>query len=400
MKVPFSPPDISDLEIEEVVSALKSGWITTGPKTKELERQVASYCGVNRAVCLNSQTACAEMALRLLGVGEGDEVITSAYTYTASASVVCHVGAKVVLCDIAKDGLNIDYDKVASLITEKTKAIIPVDIAGTPCDYDKLYEIVNAKKHLFKPSNDLQEKLGRIAILADTAHSFGAERKGVKTGALADFSAFSFHAVKNLTTAEGGALCWKDIEGVDNEEIYRKLQLFSLHGQNKDALAKSKLGAWEYDIVGTWYKCNMTDVAAGIGLAQMKRYEGILARRRQIIEKYDKAFKGKGITVLEHYTNEYSSSGHLYITRVDGIDESKRNDIITEMAKRDIACNVHYKPLPMHTAYKNLGFDIKDYPSSYEHYKNVITLPLHTCLSDEQVEYVIENYLQIIGELR
>ena len=400
MKVPFSPPDISDLEIEEVVSALKSGWITTGPKTKELERQVASYCGVNRAVCLNSQTACAEMALRLLGVGEGDEVITSAYTYTASASVVCHVGAKVVLCDIAKDGLNIDYDKVASLITEKTKVIIPVDIAGIPCDYDKLYEIVNAKKHLFKPSNDLQEKLGRIAILADTAHSFGAERKGVKTGALADFSAFSFHAVKNLTTAEGGALCWKDIDGVDNEEIYRKLQLFSLHGQNKDALAKSKLGAWEYDIVGTWYKCNMTDVAAGIGLAQMKRYEGILARRRQIIEKYDKAFKGKGITVLEHYTNEYSSSGHLYITRVDGIDESKRNDIITEMAKRDIACNVHYKPLPMHTAYKNLGFDIKDYPSSYEHYKNVITLPLHTCLSDEQVEYVIANYLQIIGELR
>jgi dTDP-4-amino-4,6-dideoxygalactose transaminase len=400
MKVPFSPPDISDLEIEEVVSALKSGWITTGPKTKELERQVASYCGVNRAVCLNSQTACAEMALRLLGVGEGDEVITSAYTYTASASVVCHVGAKVVLCDIAKDGLNIDYDKVASLITEKTKVIIPVDIAGIPCDYDKLYEIVNAKKHLFKPSNDLQEKLGRIAILADTAHSFGAERNGVKTGALADFSAFSFHAVKNLTTAEGGALCWKDIDGVDNEEIYRKLQLFSLHGQNKDALAKSKLGAWEYDIVGTWYKCNMTDVAAGIGLAQMKRYEGILARRRQIIEKYDKAFKGKGITVLEHYTNEYSSSGHLYITRVDGIDESKRNDIITEMAKRDIACNVHYKPLPMHTAYKNLGFDIKDYPSSYEHYKNVITLPLHTCLSDEQVEYVIEHYLQIIGELR
>jgi dTDP-4-amino-4,6-dideoxygalactose transaminase len=400
MKVPFSPPDISDLEIEEVVSALKSGWITTGPKTKELERQVASYCGVNRAVCLNSQTACAEMALRLLGVGEGDEVITSAYTYTASASVVCHVGAKVVLCDIAKDGLNIDYDKVASLITEKTKVIIPVDIAGIPCDYDKLYEIVNAKKHLFKPSNDLQEKLGRIAILADTAHSFGAERNGVKTGALADFSAFSFHAVKNLTTAEGGALCWKDIDGVDNEEIYRKLQLFSLHGQNKDALAKSKLGAWEYDIVGTWYKCNMTDVAAGIGLAQMKRYEGILARRRQIIEKYDKAFKGKGITVLEHYTNEYSSSGHLYITRVDGIDESKRNDIITEMAKRDIACNVHYKPLPMHTAYKNLGFDIKDYPSSYEHYKNVITLPLHTCLSDEQVEYVIANYLQIIGEIR
>ncbi|MBO5223741.1 MAG: DegT/DnrJ/EryC1/StrS family aminotransferase [Clostridia bacterium] len=400
MKVPFSPPDISELEIEEVVSALRSGWITTGPKTKELERLVASYCGVNRAVCLNSQTACAEMALRLLGVGEGDEVITSAYTYTASASVVCHVGAKVVLADIDKDGFNIDYDKVASLISEKTKVIIPVDIAGIPCDYDRLYKIVNEKKHLFKPSNELQEKIGRIVILADTAHSFGAERGGVKTGALADFSAFSFHAVKNLTTAEGGALCWKDIEGVDNEDIYRKLQLFSLHGQNKDALAKTKLGAWEYDIVGTWYKCNMTDVAAGIGLAQMRRYEGILARRKEIVNKYDKAFNGKGITVLEHYTDSYSSSGHLYITRVDGIDEDKRNAIITEMAKRDIACNVHYKPLPMHTAYKSLGFDIKNYPSAYEHYKNEITLPLHTCLSDEQVEYVIENFLQIIGDIR
>jgi dTDP-4-amino-4,6-dideoxygalactose transaminase len=400
MKIPFSPPDISELEIEEVVSALRSGWITTGPKTKELERLVASYCSVNRAVCLNSQTACAEMALRLLGVGEGDEVITSAYTYTASASVVCHVGAKVVLADIEKDGFAIDYEQIENLITEKTKVIIPVDIAGIPCDYDRLYEIVERKKHLFKPSNELQARYGRIIILADTAHSFGAERKGVKAGALADFSAFSFHAVKNLTTAEGGALCWKDIEGVDNEEIYRKLQLFSLHGQNKDALAKSKLGAWEYDIVGTWYKCNMTDVAAGIGLAQMKRYDGILERRKQIINKYDNAFKDKGITVLSHYTDEYSSSGHLYITRVDGIDEQKRNDIITEMAKRDIACNVHYKPLPMHTAYKNLGFDIKDYPSAYEHYKNEITLPLHTCLSDEQVEYVIENFLQIVGELR
>lgn len=400
MKVPFSPPDISELEIQQVVEALRSGWITTGPKTKELERQVASYCGVNRAVCLNSQTACAEMALRLLGVGEGDEVITSAYTYTASASVVCHVGAKVVLADIDKDSFNIDYDKVASLITEKTKVIIPVDIAGIPCDYDRLYKIVNEKKHLFKPDNELQEKIGRIVILADTAHSFGAERGGVKTGALADFSAFSFHAVKNLTTAEGGALCWKDIEGVDNEEIYRKLQLFSLHGQNKDALAKTKLGAWEYDIVGTWYKCNMTDVAAGIGLAQMSRYEGILARRKQIVETYNKAFKDKGITVLEHYTDSYSSSGHLYITRVDGINESKRNEIITEMAKREIACNVHYKPLPMHTAYKNLGFNIKDYPSAYEHYKNEITLPLHTCLSDEQVAYVIENFLQIIGDMR
>lgn len=400
MKVPFSPPDISELEIEEVVSALKSGWITTGPKTKELERMVASYCGVSRAVCLNSQTACAEMALRLLGVGEGDEVITSAYTYTASASVVCHVGAKLVLADIDKDGFNIDYDKVASLITEKTKVIIPVDIAGIPCDYEKLYEIVNAKKHLFKPSNELQEKIGRIIILADTAHSFGAERNGVKAGALADFSAFSFHAVKNLTTAEGGALCWKDINGVDSEEIYRKLQLFSLHGQNKDALAKTKLGAWEYDIIGTWYKCNMTDVSAGIGLAQMRRYDKILARRKQIIQKYDDAFKDKGITVLNHYTNDYSSSGHLYITRVDGIDERARNEIITQMAMREVACNVHYKPLPMHTAYKNLGFNICDYPNAYNHYKNEITLPLHTCLSDEQVEYVIENYLQIVGEIR
>lgn len=400
MKVPFSPPDISELEIEEVVSALKSGWITTGPKTKELERMVASYCGVSRAVCLNSQTACAEMALRLLGIGEGDEVITSAYTYTASASVVCHVGAKLVLADIDKDGFNIDYDKVASLITEKTKVIIPVDIAGIPCDYEKLYEIVNAKKHLFKPSNELQEKIGRIIILADTAHSFGAERNGVKAGALADFSAFSFHAVKNLTTAEGGALCWKDINGVDSEEIYRKLQLFSLHGQNKDALAKTKLGAWEYDIIGTWYKCNMTDVSAGIGLAQMRRYDKILARRKQIIQKYDDAFKDKGITVLNHYTNDYSSSGHLYITRVDGIDERARNEIITQMATREVACNVHYKPLPMHTAYKNLGFNICDYPNAYNHYKNEITLPLHTCLSDEQVEYVIENYLQIVGEIR
>ena len=400
MKVPFSPPDISELEIEEVVSALKSGWITTGPKTKELERMVASYCGVSRAVCLNSQTACAEMALRLLGVGEGDEVITSAYTYTASASVVCHVGAKLVLADIDKDGFNIDYDKVASLITEKTKVIIPVDIAGIPCDYEKLYEIVNAKKHLFKPNNELQEKIGRIIILADTAHSFGAERNGVKAGALADFSAFSFHAVKNLTTAEGGALCWKDINGVDSEEIYRKLQLFSLHGQNKDALAKTKLGAWEYDIIGTWYKCNMTDVSAGIGLAQMRRYDKILARRKQIIQKYDDAFKDKGITVLNHYTNDYSSSGHLYITRVDGIDERARNEIITQMAMREVACNVHYKPLPMHTAYKNLGFNICDYPNAYNHYKNEITLPLHTCLSDEQVEYVIENYLQIVGEIR
>lgn len=398
MKISFSPPDISELEIEEVVAALKSGWITTGPRTKELERQVAEYCGVSRAVCLNSQTACAEMALRILGIGEGDEVITSAYTYTASASVIAHVGAKIVLVDTQSDSLEMDYGKLEKAITEKTKAVIPVDLGGIPCDYDKIFEIVNRKKNLFNPSNDIQKAIGRVIVLADTAHAFGALCQGKKVGSIADFSAFSFHAVKNFTTAEGGALTWRDIEGIDNEEIYRRLQLLSLHGQNKDALTKTKLGAWEYDIIGTWYKCNMTDIAAAMGLAQMKRYPAMLARRREIIERYDAAFKPLGIKVLPHYTENHVSSGHLYITRVPVATEKERNEIIVKMAERGIACNVHYKPLPMHTAYKKLGFDIKDYPNAYALYDNEITLPLHTCLTDEEVEYIIKNYCEVVRE--
>ncbi len=400
MNIKFSPPDITELEIKEVSDALRSGWITTGPKTKELERQVADFCGVNRAVCLNSQTACAEMALRLLGIGEGDEVITSAYTYTASASVICHVGAKVVLVDTKPDSLEMDYDKLEGAITEKTKAVIPVDLAGIPCDYDKIFSIVNKRKNLFNASNDIQKAFGRIVVLADTAHAFGAERHGKKAGSIADFSAFSFHAVKNFTTAEGGALTWRDINGFDNDDIYHRLQLLSLHGQSKDALAKTLLGAWEYDIVGTWYKCNMTDVAAAMGLAQMKRYPEMLKRRKELINAYDKAFKPLGIEVLNHYGEDFSSSGHLYITRVPGITSEQRNEIIIKMAERGIACNVHYKPLPMHTAYKQLGFDIKDYPNAYAYFANEITLPLHTCLTDEEAEYVIQNYCDIVKGIR
>ena len=398
MNIQFSPPDISEMEIEEVTQALKSGWITTGPKTKELERQVAAFCGVNRAVCLNSQTACAEMALRLLGIGEGDEVITSAYTYTASASVIDHVGAKIVLVDTQKDCLEMDYDKLEAAITEKTKAVIPVDLAGIPCDYDRIFKIVNDKKELFKPANDLQKAIGRVIVLADAAHAFGAIWHGKPVGSIADFSAFSFHAVKNFTTAEGGALTWRDIEGFDNEEIYHKLQLLSLHGQSKDALAKTQLGAWEYDIAGTWYKCNMTDVAAAMGLAQMKRYPAMLKRRMEIIQKYKDAFLPVGIKVLTHFAGDYSSSGHLYITRIPNITPEQRNEIIVKMGGRGIACNVHYKPLPMHTAYKKLGFDINDFPSAYKNFKNSITLPLHTCLTDEEVEYIIENYTEIVRE--
>ncbi len=400
MNIKFSPPDITELEIKEVSDALRSGWITTGPKTKELERQVADFCGVNRAVCLNSQTACAEMALRLLGIGEGDEVITSAYTYTASASVICHVGAKVVLVDTKPDSLEMDYDKLEGAITEKTKAVIPVDLAGIPCDYDKIFSIVNKRKNLFNASNDIQKAFGRIVVLADTAHAFGAERHGKKAGSIADFSAFSFHAVKNFTTAEGGALTWRDINGFDNNDIYHRLQLLSLHGQSKDALAKTLLGAWEYDVVGTWYKCNITDVAAAMGLAQMKRYPEMLKRRKELINAYDKAFKPLGIEVLTHYDEDYSSSGHLYITRVPGITSEQRNEIIIKMAERGIACNVHYKPLPMHTAYKQLGFDIKDYPNAYAYFANEITLPLHTCLTDEEAEYVIQNYCDIVKGIR
>ena len=396
MKILFSPPDITDLEINEVVDALKSGWITTGPKTKELERRIAKYCNVNKAVCLNSQTACAEMSLHLLGIGEGDEVIVPAYTYTASASIVCHVGAKLVFVDVQKDSLEMDYEQLEKAITSKTKAIIPVDLAGVPCDYDKIFAIVERKKELFKPNNDIQKAIGRVAICADAAHSFGATWKNKKVGSIADFTSFSFHAVKNLTTAEGGALTWREIPGINDEDIYNQVQLYSLHGQNKDALAKTKLGAWEYDIKGPWYKCNMTDVHAGIGLAQLSRYEEILKRRKEIISKYDNAFRPLGIRTLNHYTEEYQSSGHLYITRVPNITLEQRQEIIVKMAEVGIACNVHYKPLPMMTAYINLGFDIKDYPNAYAQFENEITLPLHTCLKDEEVEYVIENYLKIV----
>jgi dTDP-4-amino-4,6-dideoxygalactose transaminase len=400
MNIPFSPPDISEAEITEVAEALRSGWITTGPRTKELERQVADFCGTNRCVCLNSQTACAEMALRLLKVGPGDEVITSAYTYTASASVVCHVGAKLVLVDTQPDRLEMDYDALEAAITERTKAIIPVDLGGVPCDYDRIFDIVERKRKLFRPTSgsEVQQALGRVAILADTAHAFGASWHGRPVGSIANFSSFSFHAVKNFTTAEGGALTWRTLPGVDDEELYHQAQLMSLHGQSKDALAKTQLGAWEYDIVGTWYKCNMTDVVAAIGLAQMKRYPGMLARRQEIISRYDAAFRPLGVQVLEHYTESHHSSGHLYITRVPGITPEQRNEIIIKMAERGVACNVHYKPLPMHTAYKALGFDIKDYPNAYAFFQNEITLPLHTCLTDEQVDYVIESYRAVLSQ--
>ena len=394
MDIPFSPPDITEAEIEEVADALRSGWITTGPKTKEFERRIAEYCDVNKAVCLNSQTACAEMALRILGIGEGDEVIVPAYTYTATASVVCHVGAKLVLVDVQKGSLEMDYDKLEAAITEKTKVIIPVDLGGVPCDYDRIFEIVERKKGLFHPENKIQRAMGRIAVNADAAHAFGAVWHGKKVGSIADFSSFSFHAVKNLTTAEGGALTWKTILGIADEEIYHQIQLLSLHGQSKDALAKTKLGAWEYDIVGPWYKCNMTDIMAAVGLAQLERYEGMLKRRREIIEKYDSVLKPLGIEVLRHYTEEYSSSGHLYITRIPGITPEQRQEVITKMAEAGIACNVHYKPLPMMTAYKNMGFDIKDYPNAYERFMNEVTLPLHTRLTDEEVEYVTEKYCE------
>ena len=398
MNISFSPPDMSELEIQEVADAIKSGWITTGPKTKELERQIAKYVGVNRCVCLNSQTACGEMALRILGIGAGDEVIVPAYTYSASASIVDHVGAKIVFVDVQESCLEMDYDKMEAAITEKTKAIIPVDLGGVPCDYDKIFAIVEKKKSLFQPKNDIQKAIGRIAICADTAHAFGASWHGKMCGSIADFSSFSFHAVKNFTTAEGGALAWKTIPGIDDEEIYHQLQLLSLHGQSKDALAKTKLGAWEYDIVGPWFKCNMTDIMAGIGLAQMKRYPAMLARRKEIIAKYDAAFKPLGIEVLDHYNDERQSSGHLYITRIPGAGLKERQEIIIKMAEAGIATNVHYKPLPMMTAYKNLGFDIKDYPNAYKRFENEITLPLHTCLTNEEVEYIIENYCKIVKE--
>ena len=398
MKISFSPPDISEREIAEVVDTLKSGWITTGPKTKRFEREIAEYCNVNKTVCLNSQTACAEMALHVLGIGEGDEVITTAYTYTATAAVVCHVGAKLVLVDTQADSLEPDYDAIEKAINERTKAIIPVDLGGVPCNYDRIFDIVNAKKSLFRPANRIQEAIGRVVVLADTAHAFGAVYKDKKFGSIADFSAFSFHAVKNLTTAEGGALTWRTINGIDDEEIYKTVQLLSLHGQNKDALAKTKFGAWEYDVVAPWYKCNMTDIMAALGLAQLSRYDGMLARRKAIIERYDSALKPLGVKVLPHFTGDHKSSGHLYITEIPNVTYEQRGEIINRMAEREIACNVHYKPLPLLTAYKNLGFDIKDYPNAYDHFAHEITLPLHTCLTDEEADYVISNFAGILRE--
>lgn len=398
MRISFSPPDIGIKEAEQVKEVLMSGWITTGPKTKKLERQVAAFCGVNRAVCLGSQTACAEMTLHLLGIKNTDEVITTAYTYTASASIVLHVGAKLVMVDTKKDSLEMDYDKLADAITENTKIIIPVDLGGIPCDYSKIFEVVESKKHLFQPDNEIQKAIGRVVVMADTAHAFGATWHGQPAGSFADFSSFSFHAVKNFTTAEGGAVTWKSIPGIDDDDIYHQYQLLSLHGQSKDALAKTQLGAWEYDVIGTWYKCNMTDVIAGIGLAQMEKYPEMLKRRKDIIARFDAVFKPLGVEVLPHYTEEHQSSGHLYITRIPGVTLEQRQEIIVKMAEVGITCNVHYKPLPMMTAYKNLGFDIKDYPNAYDHFVNEITLPLHTKLTDEEVDYIIEQYSKIVKE--
>lgn len=398
--IKFSPPDIGQAEIDEVVDTLRSGWITTGPKTKEFERRIAAFCGTSKAVCLNSATAGLELILRILGIGEGDEVITSAYTYTASASVIEHVGARIVLCDTSAQSFEMDYEKLPALITEKTKAIIAVDYGGRMCDYDVLCNIVESERSKFRPSNKLQEAFGRPILIADAAHSFGAVRRGQKSGSVADFSSFSFHAVKNLTTAEGGAVTWRDIPGVDNDELYNDFMLWSLHGQSKDALAKNKPGAWEYDIKLCGQKCNMTDIMASIGLAQLNRYDALLARRREIIGKYDAAIRGVLADVLAHYGDDFASSGHLYATRVYGIDEKQRNAVITAMAEMGVATNVHYKPLPMHTAYKNLGFDIKDFPVSYGKYANEITLPLHTLLGDDDVEYVTECFRKAVKEIR
>ena len=400
MNIPFSPPDISEEEIEEIIDTLKSGWITTGPKTKKFEKQLTEYCGTDRTVCLNSATASMETTLRLLGIGEGDEVITSAYTYTASCSVICHVGAKPVLIDIQKDTLEMDYEKLDKAITEKTKAIIPVDLAGIICDYKKINEIVEKNKNKFKPRNEIQRKLGKIAIIADASHALGAEKNGKKAGNFADFTCFSFHAVKNLTTAEGGAITWNKFDNIDSDEIYKKFQILSLHGQTKDALHKNQLGTWEYDILEPAYKCNMTDIMAGIGLAQLKRYPEMLKRRHDIIKRYENILKKHNVTLLKHFDQEKKSisSGHLFIVRINNIYEQTRNEIIVKMAEKGIATNVHYKPLPMMTAYKNLGFDINEYPNSYNYYKGEITLPLYTLLTDEQVEYIISNFDEILGE--
>lgn len=399
--ISFSPPDISELEVAEVAEALRSGWITTGPRTKELEKRLADYCHTAKQVCLNSGTAAEELNLRVLGVGPGDEVIVPAYTYTATASAAIHCGAKVIFVDIQKDGdpvthsPEMDYDAVEQAINERTKAIIPVDLGGIMCDYDRLFQVVESKRGLFRPANPIQEQLGRVAIVTDCAHALGASRHGKMAGEVADFTSFSFHAVKNFTTAEGGAAAW-NIPGVDDEALYKQYQLYSLHGQNKDALAKTKLGAWEYDIIGPWYKCNMTDIMAAIGLRQLDRYPQLLERRKEIIAKYDAMCDGLGVFHLNHYGADYTSSGHLYLTRIPGIDEKTRNEIIEKLAERGVATNVHYKPLPMMTAYKAFGWKIEDFPNAYDYYRNLITLPLHTKLSDEDVEYVVESYCEVV----
>lgn len=396
MRIEFSPPDITQLEIDEVVDTLKSGWITTGPKTKRLEQELSVFTNTDKTVCLNSATAAMELTLRLLGVGEGDEVITCAYTYSASASVIHHVGAKIVLVDTNKEDKFMDLKALEDAITEKTKVIIPVDLAGKPCKYDEIFEIVERKKSLFRPNNKLQEKIGRVVVMADAAHSLGAEYKGNLSGSIADFTCFSFHAVKNFTVAEGGSVTWNRALGLDDDEIYREFQLLSLHGQSKDALSKTKLGSWEYDIVAPNYKCNLTDIASGIGLAQLKRYPDLLKRRFEIVERYNRGFEGTRVKPFVHFEEDKKSCCHLYIVNIEGVSEEERNEIIVKMAEKGIATNVHYKPLPMHTAYKNLGFDIKDYPNAYNNYKSQITLPLHTLLTDEQVDYIIENLKALV----
>ena len=403
-KIPFSPPDISEAEIAEVAEAMRSGWITTGPRVKELEKRLAAYCHTSKVVCLNSATAAEELNFRICGIGEEDEVIVPAYTYTATASAAIHCGAKVIFVDSQKDSIEMDYDKVAESITERTKAVVAVDLGGIICDYDKLYEAVESKKNLFhaKEGNELgariQQAVGRVLVFADCAHALGASRNGKMAGEIADFTDFSFHAVKNFTTAEGGASTWRDIKGIDNEEMYHQYQLYSLHGQSKDALAKTQLGAWEYDIVGPWYKCNMTDIMGAIGLRQLDRYPGMLARRKEIIGKYDAMCDALGVQHLMHYGKDYQSSGHLYLTRIPGINDQQRREIIIKLAEQGISTNVHYKPLPMMTAYKKMGWDIKDFPNAYAYYENLITLPLHTKLSDEDVEYIIENYKEVVKQ--
>ena len=396
--IPFSPPDMTEAEANEVREAILSGWITTGPRTKEFERLIAICCQTKKAVALNSATAAMELTLRVLGVGEGDEVIVPAYTYTATASVVHHVGAKIVMVDVAPGSFEIDYDSIADAITERTKVVMPVDLGGVMCDYDRVFAAVESKRELFRPANDIQKAFGRVVVLADAAHAFGARRHDRMCGEVADFTSFSFHAVKNLTTAEGGAITWKSIPGIDDEWLYKQYQLLSLHGQSKDALAKTQLGAWEYDIVAPDYKCNMTDISAAIGLVQIRRYAELLHRRRQIVERYNEALKDCNVQVLNHYGDDHQSSGHLYLVRLLGKDSEYRNEVIRKMAERGIACNVHYKPLPMMTAYKNLGFDIKDYPNAYRQFENEVTLPLHTRLTDEDVEYVIGNFCEIISK--